>query len=350
MSIRQKDNKGGRSLIESVSPLIITILITVVLIGALVYWVKPVTILQLIRFSDVELVLLALLLYVIVFTLRVVRFQQFQDLANISLWKFLPIVSLHSFFTSILPFRSGEVTFIYLLRKYHGTEVGTGAGVLLLVRMYDFVALALCLTGALLTLLISRIVDDTWLILITFTFGVMILGLSLTAAFWWSSMVSVVHRIIVRIGLGERKWIRTVFNWASEVGNVLKKSSNISHSIRLILTSVLVWLMIYCVFWVLLRSMGMSNFAFNEVIVATTGAALTNALPVNLIGGFGTTELGWMAGFSALGVAVIEGVATGFALHIWMLLFSMSLAIGSYLWLTFGLSRLNGRSDQRNGD
>ncbi|KPK93442.1 MAG: hypothetical protein AMJ88_07825 [Anaerolineae bacterium SM23_ 63] len=349
MSIHQKDNKGGRSLIESASQLIIAILITIVLISALVYWVKPMTILQLIRFSDLELVFLALLMYVIVFTLRVVRFHQFQDLANISFWKFLPIVSLHSFFTSILPFRSGEVALIYLLRKYHGKEVGTGVGVLLLVRMYDFVALALCLTGALVPQLISRAVDDTWLIFITIIFGVMILALSLTAASWWNSMVSIVHLIVVRIGLGERKWIKIVFNWATEVGSVLEKSSNLSRSIRLILTSVLVWLMIYCVFWTLLRSMGMSTFAFNEVIVATTGAALTNALPVNLIGGFGTVELGWMAGFSALGVAAVEGVATGFALHIWVLMFSMFLAIGSYLWLTIGLSPLRGRSDQRKG-
>jgi hypothetical protein len=345
MSIHQKDDHGSRSLVESVSQLIVTILITLILIGAIIYWVKPANILQLIRFSDLEWVFFALMLYIVVFILRAVRYLQFQDLANISLGKFLPIVSLHSFFTSILPFRSGEVTLIYLLRKYHGTEVGTAAGVLLLVRMYDFVALALFLTGALLSLLINRIVGGTWLIFITFIFGVLILVLSLTATFWWSSMVSNIHRIIVRMGLGDRKWIRAVFTWASEVGDVLKKSSNISHSIRLILTSLLVWLMVYCVYWVLLRAMGISNFTFNEVIVATTGAALSNALPFNLIGGFGTTELGWMAGFSALGVAVIEGVATGFALHIWVLLFSMTVAIGSFLWLTFGLSRLKGHSD-----
>lgn len=347
MSERKRDNRRNWPLNHSVLQLIITTLMTVVLVGVLLFWVKPKTILQLFRTSDLQLILWALVLYVIVYILRVVRYRHFQELTHISLGKFLPIVSLHSFFTAILPFRSGELTFIYLLQKYHGTEIGTGVGALLLVRMYDLIALALCLIGGLIPLIISKHVDVTWLIFFTFTFGLIILVFSLTAASWWKFTVNIVNRVLRRIGVSERKWVKTVSNWATEVGNVLENSTNLFLSIRLLLTSILVWSVLFSMFWVLLRSMGISDIAYHEVIVATTGAALTSALPVNLIGGLGTMELGWMAGFSVVGVAITEAVTTGFALHIWVLLFSMFLATGSYLWFTIGSAGLRGSSDQR---
>jgi len=45
--------------------------------------------------------------------------------------------------------RSGELSLVYLLRRFHKTEIGSGIGILLLVRLFDLIALALCLTGSL---------------------------------------------------------------------------------------------------------------------------------------------------------------------------------------------------------
>jgi uncharacterized membrane protein YbhN (UPF0104 family) len=99
------------------------------------------------------------------------------------------------------------------------------------------------------------------------------------------------------------------------------------------------WLTLFATFSILLRAMGILEFNYVEVMIGSTGAALSNALPVNAIGSIGTLELGWTAGYSLLGMPVEEGVASGFAIHIWSLLFSALWAVVGYVFLAAGPGR-----------
>jgi hypothetical protein len=56
-------------------------------------------------------------------------------------------------------------------------------------------------------------------------------------------------------------------------------------------------------------------------------------------------QLGWTAGFSALGMSIEEGIASGFAINIFLLIFSSILAIISFIVL---FRRSVGKSQEKN--
>jgi uncharacterized membrane protein YbhN (UPF0104 family) len=77
---------------------------------------------------------------------------------------------------------------------------------------------------------------------------------------------------------------------------------------------------------------GITRFSYPEVVIGSTGAAITSALPIDAIGNLGTLPAGWTVGFSALGMTVDEGIASVFAIHIFILIFSSILALVLYIF------------------
>ena len=312
----------------------IPIVITVFLIIILLHYSNPQTIFQFIRNSAPRSLIAAFGVYVCVYLFRSIRFRQFPMLTQLSTLDILLIASLHSFTNLIFPMRSGELSLVYLLRKFHKTEIGSGIGILLLVRLFDLIALALCLTGSLIFFGLSGDnAIDPWLLVIAILMGLIITGISLTASVWWKFLAKVLKRFTQFMRFHEKSWCQTLFSWMDEIERVLQSSKKISFSIRLLAASLACWLTLFLAFWFLLRAVGISRFSYPEVVIGSTGAAITSAIPVNAIGNLGTLQLGWTAGFSALGMSVEEGIASGFAINIFILIFSSALALISFLIL-----------------
>ncbi len=325
-----KTRRVRRLIIRIIVPLVITVF----LISILLYFSNPKTILQLIQNSNPSSLITSFGVYACVYLIRTLRFQQFPQLNQLSTSDLLPIASLHSFINLIFPMRSGELSLVYLLRKYHKTEIGSGIGILLLVRLFDLIALALCLAGSLVIFgLGGADARDPLLLVISILLGLLITLISLTASIWWKSLVSFLARVSEHMRWREKNWCRVFFNWMDEIELVLQSSKSISFSIRLLATSLGSWLSLFLSFWFLLQAVGISRFSYPEVVIGSTGAAITSAIPINAIGSLGTLQLGWTMGFSALGMSVEEGIASGFAIHIFILIFSSVLALISFLVL-----------------
>jgi len=175
--------------------------------------------------------------------------------------------------------------------------------------------------------------------------GLIITVISLTASVWWRFLVEFLERVSEFLYLKEKSWCQTLLNWMGEIKRVLQSAKRISFSIRLLATSLACWLSLFLAFWFLLQAVGISRFSYTEVIVGSTGAAITSAIPINAIGNLGTLQLGWTAGFSALGMSVEEGIASGFAINIFILIFSSALALISFLVL---FRTPSGRSHERD--
>lgn len=335
-----------RKIRRSVTRIVIPIGITAFLIFILLRFSSIQTIAQLLRNSLPRSVFIAFVLYIFVYLIRALRFQQFLILDQISIWRLLPIVSLHGFINLILPMRSGELSLVYLLRKFHKTEIGSGMGILLLVRLFDLIALALCLTGGL--VLVGSGGDKAtgpWLLAIPVLLGVMITVISLTASRWWRFLVDSLSQFGERMRIRDKSWCQVFFVWMDEIGLVLESSKKLAFSIRLLTTSLASWLFLFFSFWLLLQAVGITRFTYPEVVIGSTGAAITSALPINAVGNIGTLQVGWTVGFSALGMSVDEGIASGFAIHIFILIFSSTLALASYLVLIKG--KLSSRQSEK---
>jgi hypothetical protein len=67
------------------------------------------------------------------------------------------------------------------------------------------------------------------------------------------------------------------------------------------------------------------------VIWASSAAVVTYVLPVSGIGGFGSHEAGWTAGFRMVGVSTATALATGFAVNV--LCTAAAVLLGILAWL-----------------
>ena len=69
------------------------------------------------------------------------------------------------------------------------------------------------------------------------------------------------------------------------------------------------------------------------MLIGATGAVLTNTLPVNSFGSFGTLEAGWTGGFLLVGMPLQEAIITGFGSHLIMLLCAAVIAVMCWILL-----------------
>ena len=75
--------------------------------------------------------------------------------------------------------------------------------------------------------------------------------------------------------------------------------------------------------------------------MGSVGAILTGILPVNALGSIGTLEAGWAVGFVAMGMSRADAVATGFAVHLVLIVAAGALAalslivVGRPTWRAF---------------
>ncbi len=76
-----------------------------------------------------------------------------------------------------------------------------------------------------------------------------------------------------------------------------------------------VWLGLFGVFHTSLLAFGV-DVTLAQSVVGSGGGIMTNLLPVNGVGSFGTLEAGWTAGLVATGAPLGPVVAAGLAMHL----------------------------------
>jgi uncharacterized membrane protein YbhN (UPF0104 family) len=97
-------------------------------------------------------------------------------------------------------------------------------------------------------------------------------------------------------------------------------------------TSFFVWLTTYVMFYVVMWSMEV-KLSFTENVLASSAAVVTNFLPVNGLGSFGTLEAGWAAGYMLVGVKVDDAIISGFIMHLIVVMVGLILALISVFYL-----------------
>jgi hypothetical protein len=215
------------------------------------------------------------------------------------------IAARHNLLNLVLPFRSGEVALPWMLKKEAGRPVYEGAAALVICRVLDLFSVAayLCLglawyglgSGA------SKAVAPQAAAVL----AVLLLVLA---------SLRPLARLGVRIvGPDAQGRVRSFLAGAAK--NVGEQSSGRLAAAAAI--SLATWLLTYTTFFLLVTAMAgpdpvgqeLSEIGFSRSLVGTTGLHLSTVLPVNAIGGLGSWELGWVAGYTALSGVTKETAA-----------------------------------------
>lgn len=275
--------------------------------------------------------LVGFLLYTASYFFRALRFYILLN-HDVCMRDLFQIVCLHNMMNYVLPARTGELSYVYLLKKTNGRATGEGIATLVVARIFDFIIIViLFLISVFLVNNVPSYVVDLILIIASFMLVlVILLGLML---YYGQKSLNLLNYIMGVFHITQSNFGEYIFNKCKETVDCLENlRSSKKIYLKLFLCSLGIWLMLYSMNYSLIVAMGIS-IGFITVIFASTFAVFTTVLPIQGVGGFGTLEAGWTIGFVAAGLSTDIAISSGFSYHIVILLYA-------FVFGVFGLLRL----------
>lgn len=307
-------------------------LLTVVLLAILLSQVSAADVVAtLVNINPLYLVA-GFLLYACSYFFRALRFQILLN-GELGLKDLFRIVCVHNMINSILPARTGELSYIYLLKKVHQRSIGDGVATLVVARIFDFVVIVAFFLLALQLMkdIPSALVDIAWMggILIVGLVSLLVFSLYSGKSLFYSmkSLFETFH--LVRWKLG--KYLLAKTEETMESFDKIKSPGLLKY-FQLLLITCGIWLSLYLLIYLLVIGMGIS-VGFFVVLFASTFAIVSTVLPIQGVGGFGTIEGAWTIGFMLIGLTKADAISSGFSYHIVVILYFVILGIYGLLAL-----------------
>lgn len=306
--------------------LVIIVFMTVVVVYVLWQFGSHTNLLGLLKSINPIIVILAFLLYFLTLLVKALRFR-FILKNKISIKRLLSIVSIHSFWNNVLPFRSGELTYLYMVNEEKEVSNGENVISLLLARVFD-----------LLTVLIFFLVSGFFIfhrnsdVLASVS---LVLAVSILAA----SVAILLVVIFYQHKLSDffsgpsfkNLFLNKIARIMSETFQALNQINNIRRLIIFTGLSFSVWILDALFIWVILLSAGF-KFLFVEAIFIGIFPALVSLIPINLIGNFGVFEGAVIGGLILLNVDIKNAFDLSIILHTQTILFSLLLFLCAFLY------------------
>lgn len=210
---------------------------------------------------------------------------------------FLPtqrICFRHQFYGRIIPFKVGDLSLVYLLKKA-GVSMGEGGAVLLLIRLFDGVIILL--SFLICNCFVNMDILPEWVPLL-------ILLLAVGAVFLFPVLLNRWDGLLKKL---PEKWYGVIRNIKMMVTQSVATPKNF-----LVIggVSLVMWFFVYLSMHGVVLAFS-QPVSFYETVVASFLASAAAFLPINGIGGFGMVETGWTLGFTLLGMERTIAVSSG---------------------------------------
>lgn len=207
---------------------------------------------------------------------------------DLSIRIILSITLIHNFVNNILPFRLGELSYTYLIRRERSYSHAFSS--LLFIRMMDMLSLSFLFACALIFM------PNHHENLKPFGFVVALLILIVLSVFFILNHTS----LISMKALNKFREIFRSYSWGTGIGTFM--ISNI------------MWLLSFYVYYIIIKELSM-NISYIEIIMPCALLILSTILPVTGIAGFGTMEAAWVFGMALYGIPEDVALASGLIIH-----------------------------------
>jgi uncharacterized protein (TIRG00374 family) len=266
-----------------------------------------------IKNADIALIIASCFTYFLSNFFKSLRIRVILRDDRIPLFDIYTITSYHNFFNQVLPARTGELTFVYYLKKISAVDISKGLHILVVIRIFDFIVISAIFICSVI-LYFGAKTSPLLIILGALFFLISIITLfNLKWLVIWSGKLF--HLITGRLLLQKKPLVAKIME---KIDMVVEEFSSFKAGPlipMLAVTSLLIWCALYLLFYLTIRSFGI-DIGIIQSVVGSTGGVLTNVLPINSFGSFGTLEAGWTGGFMLVGMSEHDAIFTGFGYHI----------------------------------
>lgn len=352
--IKQGENNSeikfnNKSRIKNKKSLILRIINILVVVGFGIFLV--IFLLRGIKLTDIKNAILncykpslisAFIIIIISDLFRAYRKQLLVGLDKIRFFDMFLIALIRNAFTMVLPARTGEISYIYVLTRKFKFPVEVGISTLALVMVFDLaIVFSLIVIGVIIvwiTFGFGNLAISSWqIILIAF----ILLIISLLLLFYLSAVIRLIlkffNKLILKTKIGKNKAINYIYKKLQDINfsidEIKKRKIYGKVYFYSVICRVLKFVAYYMVIHAVLKPMGygFSSLNFWVIFLATVVAEISAVLPTHALAGFGTYEGAFALAFVALGFPLELSKIVGFSYHILTLSFSVSLGLISII-------------------
>lgn len=283
-------------------------------------------------------ILLAFFVYITTYFVRSFRILILLNAKICDFWITFYTVSRYYILNKILPFKIGELSLIYFLKKEHEVPHTKGFALLLYIRLLDVLAVLIFFLGAFIASGILYGFLDIKILIIFFIFFLIIIFIYLFIIRILNIVLKFLKFLLKKIiWLNKKIYLNLLDKYQLTVEEIIrfKKLKTNTAIISLSLTNRLLnSLAMYIIF----VGFGL-NLSFGNFIIGSTLSIIAESLPISGVGGFGTFEAGWTAGFVLIGYNQKISLLSGFGVNILFFVFAAILTITSFLIFKYQRSK-----------
>lgn len=292
----------------------VSILITLIFLFFLFSSVNLEDIFKTIAAIDLTYLGIGFLIYIVSYLLRAIRFRILLN-QSIPLFGLFSIVCVHNMANGVLPAKSGELSYVFLVGKFQNIKSGEALATLLIARIFDigciiplflisFLVVEESTNGnqSLIPLLVLILVSLIILTISLLKYGKVLFG-------------TILGRFEV-FTLRDVTFFQFVLQKGKEMVEALEeiKTRDLSFFGKIFSVSLSIWISIFFMNYILTLAMNL-NLSFLEVMFASSFCICATMLPIQGIVGFGTFEAGWVVGFMTIGLSYDAAISSGFSYH-----------------------------------
>jgi uncharacterized protein (TIRG00374 family) len=223
-----------------------------------------------------------------------------------------------------MPARTGELTLIYYLNKIGRIAASKGLHALIVIRIFDLIMVSLFFVLSVLFFYGRK--SSPVLLLLGTIVGLISVMVLFNMSTFLQIMNAMLKKIVAFLRLDRFSLIRKGLNIIDTITVEFSDFETARHVPLLLATSFMIWSALYLFSYVNILVFGI-DISVIKTIIGSTGAVLTNVLPINSFGSFGTLEAGGTGGFILVGMDQHDAITTAFGSHMITFLASALLAI-----------------------
>ncbi|MBA7627481.1 hypothetical protein ES703_34943 [subsurface metagenome] len=259
-------------------------------------------------------------------------------------------------FNMVLPARTGELSYIYVLRRKFKFPVEIGISTLVIALVFDLIIVFSMIVISIIIVGINKYaVSSTSVILI----AAALLISSLLVLFYLSKFIGffikIFDRVLSKYRISKSKVIQYIYKKLVETNKNIEliKKRGIYWKVYLISvpSRILKYAAYYFLIHAVLKPMG---FGFNDlsywvIILATAAAEISAVLPTHSLAGLGTYQGAFALAFVILGFSEKISIIVGFSYHIINLIFTVAWCLIAMIILSLPVYRIKEQKYQESG-
>lgn len=262
---------------------------------------------------------------------------------RIGLGDMLLVALIRNAFNMVLPARTGELSYIYVLQRKFRFPIEIGVSTLVIVLVFDLVIVFSLIIISIIAVLINTF-SGSFLAVVFVALALLVILLLIL--FYLSKVIGfflrIIDKILSRSRVGRNRGIRAIYKKLIDINKNIELIQKRKIYWKVYLSSIVIRVLKFIVYYLLILSIlrpvgyGFANLSFWMIFLATVAAEISAVLPTHALAGLGTYEGAFLLVLGVLGFG-ITGIAwetVAFSYHIITLSFAVVLGIISMIILS----------------